>query len=604
MNDGSIHGPDGPPSRGTPSRRLSADRIPGAIFHVRVPEAGPPVLTYVSRQAEELFGKPLTPDLPDHGLTGSIHEEDQQAFWDAARAAVAARATLRHEARCVTPAGEIKWVLCVAAPEASPEGLTYDGYLLDVTEQKRAEAEIHRLSVIVEQMGDALLITDRRGVIQYVNRAFEAHLGYSREEIVGKTPRVLKSGVHDAAFYGNLWDTVLSGQVYRGLVINRHKDGRLVYGEETISPLRDESGKIVLFIATTKDVTAHRAAEAEARRSEERYRSFVAQSSEGIWRMESDAPIPVALDVYEQAAAILDRFRVVEHNDAFARLHGRRGAGDLAGARLGEVLFPGGRRDLGLLREFVEGGHAKRDHLSVHEIEGERRWLKSSFNGVVERGALLRIWGVTRDVTAENRAKESLRAMNEDLERRVRERTAELARANEQLARLASEDPLTGLANRRRFGETLDREVRRALRRRETLSLFMCDVDHFKAYNDHLGHLEGDRCLTLVAGAIADTFRRAEDLAARYGGEEFAVILPGLPAGAAARLADAFRARLAEIALVHPRSPTGRLVTVSIGVASAAVTEGRDARWFVSAADEALYASKNAGRDRVTVTGL
>ena len=598
MDDESIHGGGGPTS--TQSRRLSADRIPGAIFHVRVPEAGPAWLTYVSRQAEELFGQRVEPGPLDQGLDAFLHDDDRDAFRAAARAAVAAREPLRHEARCVTPSGETKWVECVAAPDSGADGLTYDGYLLDVTEQRRAEAEIHRLSVIVEQMGDALLITDRRGVIQYVNPAFEAHLGYSREEIVGKTPRVLKSGAHDDAFYRHLWDTVLSGRVYRGLVVNRHKNGRLVYEEKTISPLRDEAGRIVLFIATAKDVTAHRAAEAEARRSEERYRSFVAQSSEGIWRMESDRPVAVDLHADRQAEEILARFRVVECNDAFARMHGRARAHELTGAALGDLLFPAGGRDLGLLRAFVEGGYGARDHLSVHE----RRFLASSFNGVVEHRGLLRIWGVTRDVTAEHRAKESLRAMNEDLERRVRERTVELGRANAELARLASEDSLTGLANRRRFGETLEQEVRRARRRRETLSLLMCDVDHFKAYNDHKGHVEGDRCLALVARAISETFRRAEDLAARYGGEEFAVILPGVPAGPAARLADALRARLAELAIAHPGSPTARTVTMSIGVASAAVTEARDARWFVSAADEALYRSKRAGRDRVTITGL
>jgi diguanylate cyclase (GGDEF)-like protein/PAS domain S-box-containing protein len=585
-----------------PHRRLSSERLAGVVFRVSVPDHELPVLVYMSPHAEVLFGVRPDPGLPAGGLGALIHPDDREAFWRAAAEAGQAQAMFRHEVRCTTASGELKWVQCVATPSPEGDGLLYDGFLFDVTEARQIEAEVHRLSVVVEQMGDALLVTDRRGVVQYVNPAFEAHLGYAREEIVGKTPRLLKSGVHDEAHYRRLWDTILAGRVYHGTMVNRHKDGHLVHEEKTVSPVRDESGKVVLFIATSRDLTAHLAAEAEARRAEERYRSFVENSSEGIFCLESDAPIPCDFPLAEQIEELRGSLRVVECNDACARLYGRARATDLLGEGLDRWLLPDGR-DLGLLRELVESGYRVRDHESARLQGGEPRILRSSLSGVLEQGRLVRVWGVSHDVTAERRAEAALRAGNLELERRVAERTEALAQANEQLARLATEDALTGLANRRRFDATLALEVRRARRRQDTLTLVMCDVDHFKDYNDHFGHVEGDRCLTLVGGALRDMCRRAEDLAARYGGEEFAVILPGMPPDEATRLAARLRARLLELAIPHPTSRTAPTVTVSLGVVSAAVSGARDPRWFVQQADAALYQSKEAGRDRATVVG-
>jgi diguanylate cyclase (GGDEF)-like protein/PAS domain S-box-containing protein len=586
-----------------PRRRLSADRVSGVVFRVVVPALELPALVYLSPQAEVIFGARPEPALPDQGLAERIHPDDREGFWRAAAEAAAARQMFHREVRCATPEGELRWVQCVASPSPAGDGLVYDGYLLDVTEARQIEAEVHRLSVVVEQMGDALLITDLRGVIQYVNPAFEAHLGYSRQEMVGKSPRVLKSGMHDEAFYRRLWDTILAGEVYRGPMINRHKDGHLVHEEKTISPVRDESGKVVLFIATAKDVTAHLAAEAEARRAEERYRSFVENSSEGIFCLESDEPIPCGLALDAQIELLAENLRVVECNDACARLHGRARATDLLGSGVARWLLPD-PRDTGLLRELVQSGYRVRDHESNRLVGGELRTVRSSLSGAVEDGLLLRVWGVSRDVTSERRAEAALRAGNQELERRVAERTAELARANEQLGRLATEDALTGLANRRRFDETLALEIRRARRRQDTLSLLMCDVDHFKAFNDHFGHVEGDRCLSLVGSALRDICRRAEDLAARYGGEEFAVILPGMPSGEATRLAARLRERLAALNISHPTSPTAPLVTVSMGVVTAAAADPRDARWFIEQADAALYQTKQQGRDGVTAVSF
>jgi len=118
-----------------------------------------------------------------------------------------------------------------------------------------AEAQTRQLSSAVEQTADAVVITDRRGIIEYVNPAYEQITGYSRQEVLGKNASVVKSGEHDENFYGELWRTILAGRVFRGTMVNRKKDGSLYYEEKTISPLRNADGNIVRFVSTGKDIT-------------------------------------------------------------------------------------------------------------------------------------------------------------------------------------------------------------------------------------------------------------------------------------------------------------------------------------------------------------
>lgn len=132
-------------------------------------------------------------------------------------------------------------------------------------EHRRAEIERNKLASAVEETADAIVITDLQGVIEYVNPAFEQITGYRRHEAIGSKPSLVKSGQHDAAFYSRLWTTILSGQVFHAMLINRRKDGSLYYEEKTISPLKDDQGRIVNFVSTGKDVTERRLAEERAR---------------------------------------------------------------------------------------------------------------------------------------------------------------------------------------------------------------------------------------------------------------------------------------------------------------------------------------------------
>lgn len=193
----------------------------------------------------------------------------------------------------------------------------------------------------------------------------------------------------------------------------------------------------------------------------------------------------------------------------------------------------------------------------------------------------------------------NLRARNVEMERLVMQRTEELKLANEHLSRLSFVDALTGLANRRSFDETLDKEWRRACRLQVPLAIVMADIDYFKHYNDSLGHPEGDRCLAAVAGVLRQSIGRAGDLAARYGGEEFVVLIPAADQAAAMAVAEGLRQGCEALAIPHPASPTGSVVTLSLGVAACVPAEQASAVSLLAQADAALYRAKQEGRNRV-----
>jgi diguanylate cyclase (GGDEF)-like protein len=175
----------------------------------------------------------------------------------------------------------------------------------------------------------------------------------------------------------------------------------------------------------------------------------------------------------------------------------------------------------------------------------------------------------------------------------------ELKRRGDILETLSMRDGLTGIANRRRFNDTLDRAWRQALRHAAPVSLIMADIDHFKAYNDTYGHLAGDECLCKVARTLEGTLKRPGDLAARYGGEEFAMVLEDTTLTGAAHLAEDMRRAVAALGMPHQGSGVSDVVTVTLGVATAIPRPGQLPQTLLGMADRKLYEAKMAGRNRV-----
>ena len=168
------------------------------------------------------------------------------------------------------------------------------------------------------------------------------------------------------------------------------------------------------------------------------------------------------------------------------------------------------------------------------------------------------------------------------------------------LRRLLSTDAMTGIANRRRFDVAIERAWQRCRRAGAPMSLLMIDVDHFKAYNDHCGHPQGDACLRQVAQLLVDTVGRPGDVVARYGGEEFVCLLPDIGSAGALGVANKIATALRLANIFHPRSPAGPRLTISIGVATSKALDGRPED-LVEFADKLLYAAKASGRNQISV---
>ena len=184
-----------------------------------------------------------------------------------------------------------------ATPEANtglPCGMSVVGDSAAVTAAEAlrtcpCDGSLALLAALIGQIGESVVITDASATIQFVNPAFTRISGYSAEEVVGQNARLLKSGRQDSASYQNLWQTILSGEVWRGELINQRKDGSPYTGEMSITPVRDSSGAISNFISITREVTERRATENASHTSEKRLESAQSIASMGSWEVDAGA---------------------------------------------------------------------------------------------------------------------------------------------------------------------------------------------------------------------------------------------------------------------------------------------------------------------------
>lgn len=194
-------------------------------------------------------------------------------------------------------------------------------------------------------------------------------------------------------------------------------------------------------------------------------------------------------------------------------------------------------------------------------------------------------------------AKDQLHAYSLNLEIEVSKRTAALEQANQELHRLAMLDGLTRVANRRHFDEYLQQQWTLLTRLQQSLALILVDVDEFKRYNDHYGHLAGDDCLKKMAKTISDSILRPTDLVTRYGGEEFAIVLPFTTLDGARQVAKIIKMAVYNLGLPHATSSVSDRLTLSLGVSCMIPKPEFSSETLIFTADKALYQAKETGRD-------
>jgi len=213
--------------------------------------------------------------------------------------------------------------------------------------------------------------------------------------------------------------------------------------------------------------------------------------------------------------------------------------------------------------------------------DGRYVWIRDVVHVVRKDGEVQALIGFMFDISERKKQEEQLAHLQRELEA------------------LSYQDGLTGIANRRRFDNTLASEWNAAQRSGLPLSLILMDIDCFKQYNDHYGHLRGDDCLKRVGQLLSLAAQRPRDLVARFGGEEFVWLLPETDAEAAGELAEKCRVLVRQQRIAHEHSPVAPVVTLSLGVGTLIPLAGQSSASFVDSVDRALYRAKREGRDRV-----
>lgn len=224
---------------------------------------------------------------------------------------------------------------------------------------------------------------------------------------------------------------------------------------------------------------------------------------------------------------------------------------------------------------------------------------EADYRALTSSGDYVWIRDVVHVVRKENGEVDSLIGFMFDISER-KKTEQELLTLQKKLEELSFKDGLTGIANRRMFDSILETEWADARRNQSPVSLIMLDIDYFKQYNDEYGHIQGDICLTRVAGILNSASSRPRDFVARIGGEEFAIILPETDEASARKVAERCKSAIEQERIPHAKSGVSDFLTLSIGLATRVPAQTDKALSLVEQADKSLYQAKHQGRDRIS----
>lgn len=422
--------------------------------------------------------------------------------------------------------------------------------------------------------------------ICFWNQVLEEWTGMSRHDVLGKPVADVLPNLGKSRYVARIKPVfdggppvLFSPQLHPHLIPAVRSDGQQRIQQTTVTALVVDNVTHVLFAIqdvtdlvltaresrqlhqqAVQEIEHRKLAEAAQRESAERLRAIVENAVEAI--------------IIINAGCTIEEF-----NAAAERLFGYE-AEEVIGKNV-RVLMPEpycSQHD-GYVQHFMETGQAHIIGIG-REVTGLRK-DRSVFPmrlsvSETRYNDTRHFTGIVHDITAQKQLEEHLRT-------------------------LSMRDGLTGINNRRSFDEGFEKEWRRGLRHLKPLSLIMLDIDFFKRYNDTYGHQAGDICLKRVAECLATSVQRAGDLVARYGGEEFVVLLPETLSGHAEQVAEQIRQNVLQLAVPHDTSEAAKVVTISLGVAGLVPQAGQSSEQLLKLADQALYAAKASGRNRVCV---
>ncbi|MGM0714773.1 EAL domain-containing protein [Brevibacillus parabrevis] len=415
------------------------------------------------------------------------------------------------------------------------------------------------LKVVLRELADVkyaldqstiLAITDHRGIILRANEQFCRISKYSRSELIGQDHRLLNSGHHPRSFFKQMWKCIGSGQVWRGEICNRAKDGSLYWVDTTIVPFVDTMGKIYQYVSIRNDITARKHMEEEVRKSEELYRLIAENTSDIISIVNAEGDFLYLSPAHKA---------VFDHDVPDERFH-----------NLFEWIV---EDDRDIMAFAIQHTYSTRKEYTVEcRIQTSRKetiWTESKINPIVdELSNVSKLLFVTRDITDRKQSEELIH-------------------------HLAYHDALTDLPNRRMYTQHLSREIMQAKRFQSNLAVLFLDLDRFKDVNDSFGHDVGDLLLVEAANRLKACLR-PNDVAARLGGDEFTVLLSQLTdREEAAALANRIMEALQRPFILQDHSFN---VSCSIGIALYP-QDGDNADDLLKRADTALYTVKSRGKN-------
>lgn len=450
--------------------------------------------------------------------------------------------------------------------------------VVDITERKRVEEALReseaRFRQVIELVPDVLYrseVPSHRAT--FVSSAIERMLGFTPMEWLADPTMWLRQ-MHDDDREQALAEIEPSVALGDGFVVRyriwRKDRHSFRWVEDRARIERDRDGRATAIFGALSDITDRVRAEETIRRREQEFRALAESSLDVVSRFDREL-----------------RYRYM--NPAIESITGQPPEA-FVNKTIFEGTLPAKTKAVWVdeLNKVLATGKDSRFTFRYPGRDGNVRVFDTRL--VPEFGTndeVASVISVTREVTRIYEAEEQ-----------VRKNVKQLEVVNELLEAQTRTDSLTGLANRRYLFDYMEREWRRETRHGHVISLIIADIDFFKAYNDHYGHLAGDECLRRVAHALRAQVHRPGDLLARYGGEEFVAVLPETPLGSARELAEAMRHAVADLRMKHERSPVAPHVTISLGVAELA-PKGHKTDDLFLLADNALYRAKEKGRNAV-----
>ncbi|MCP8967232.1 diguanylate cyclase [Ectobacillus ponti] len=433
-------------------------------------------------------------------------------------------------------------------------------------EQERPWTAKENYQDILESIQEVIFQTDECGRWTFLNPAWCMVTGHSHEESIGHDWLAHVHPDDREAISDSMQESIAAGrESFRRTCRYVTKEDKVRWMECFIQLRREQDGTFAGAYGTLSDITDRVLAEQKASR--------VLKDLQDLKYALDESAILAITDAKGVITYVNDKFSEISQytrEELIGQTHGIVNSG-----YHGPSFF----RDMWTT---IRQGQVWRGEVKNSRKDGSTYWVDTTIVPVLDQeGKPQQYVSIRSDITGRKQAEQQLIELNHSLKE------------------LSARDGLTGIYNRRYFDEVLEQEWSRSGRNARPLSLILFDIDHFKLYNDHYGHQQGDACLQQAAQAMQQSVQRAVDMGARYGGEEFVLILPDTNLQGAMLVAERVREKLESLQIPHARSPVSSVVTGSFGVASLVPEDAATAQELLAQADRALYLAKRSGRNRV-----